>query len=297
MTLAVAFIRTLPDRQRRRQELVFASDSRLTWGQRLDDGQKIFGLARTDALLAFAGDTKYAYPLAHHLVASVQMYPRSIDRRYPLHAVKGQLLRIYNQIYRGIYGMPVGRETPIDDEPRVQFLFGGYVWHDDQFRIWRIVLDRRRQEFVFERCRGFAFIGNDDAARDAARQTALLLWGRDKTRRNIDLEPLEVLMDVVATDRHPYVGGAPQIAKVYRHMNTQFFATVWPRSGGSEPPARHVFGRALAPNEVCSWPIFDARTLRFEPGVRHDRPSDSDVDDPGAGHDQAGTPVPEEPTL
>ena len=53
MTLTVAWERTTPTGS----ELVFASDSRLRLGGTWDASPKIFGLPRTDALMAFAGDT------------------------------------------------------------------------------------------------------------------------------------------------------------------------------------------------------------------------------------------------
>jgi hypothetical protein len=36
--------------------------------------------------------------------------------------------------------------------------------------------------------------------------------------------PFEVLRDVIREARCDSVGGPPQVAKVYRHLNTQFFA-------------------------------------------------------------------------
>lgn len=62
-------------------ELVFGSDSRLGGGGNMDFAQKIFQLPRSDALFAFAGDTKYAYPLMMQLLRAVEDYPYSASRR------------------------------------------------------------------------------------------------------------------------------------------------------------------------------------------------------------------------
>ena len=68
MTLAVVFRR----RVSAHYELVFGADSRLTGGQTNDQAQKILQLPREDALLAFAGDTKYAYPLMMQVNSSIE---------------------------------------------------------------------------------------------------------------------------------------------------------------------------------------------------------------------------------
>ncbi|HJU23495.1 MAG TPA: hypothetical protein VJ891_13385, partial [Casimicrobiaceae bacterium] len=158
----VAFIRRLPDRVDR-EELVFATDSRLSWGQRLDHATKIFELPRSDALFAYAGDTYYAYPMALQLSASIATYPRSADRRYPLGKARGQMLRVFDQMYRSIHGLPIGQAHPIEDDPPVQFLFGGYVWHESEFRIWYIDLDRVRRTFRFRTGGRCFFIGDKEA--------------------------------------------------------------------------------------------------------------------------------------
>jgi hypothetical protein len=53
--------------------LVLASDSRLTGGPIDGLAPKVFALPRSDALLAFAGDTQHAYPLVLQMVASIDV--------------------------------------------------------------------------------------------------------------------------------------------------------------------------------------------------------------------------------
>ncbi len=259
MTLAVAFIRRLPEREDR-SELVFASDSRLSGGQQMDHGAKIFELPRSDALLAFAGDTTYAYPLAAHLLTSIRIYPRSADRRYPLARARGHMLRVFDQVYHAIHGFPVGHNQPLAAQPVVQFLFGGFAWHEADFRIWYIDLDQATGRFAFRNGRSFWFIGDPVAVVGAVQQTHQLLASRGRTPDGIDMEPFEVLREIIRSAAFPAIGGVPQIAKVYRHMNTQFFATLWDVAG---VPTPHVFGRPLLGPESCSWPRFDPDTLHF----------------------------------
>lgn len=259
MTLAVAFVRSLRGRADRK-ELVFASDSRLTGGQCMDFGPKILSLPRSDALLSFAGDTSYAYPLALHLQTAISIFPRSVDRRLPLTNARGHMLRVYEQLYRSIHGLPFSEVLPIADYPPVQFLFGGYAWHADRFRIWCITLDRTERSFRFATCGYFQFIGNPVAAKAARRETLRRVYAHGRTPDSLDMEPFEVLRDVIRSRAYNDVGGAPQISKVYRHMNAQHFSVLWPHGDSTTP---HVNGRPLLPTESSDLPVFDPDALRF----------------------------------
>ncbi|HFR0242879.1 TPA: hypothetical protein ACHTZ3_004104, partial [Escherichia coli] len=65
MTIAAAWVRTL----RNCKELIVVSDSRLNGGMKMDCGQKIITLPRSDAFICFAGDTSWAYPLMHQVAS------------------------------------------------------------------------------------------------------------------------------------------------------------------------------------------------------------------------------------
>ena len=73
MTLAVAWIRRIADCE----ELVVATDSRLSGGRTIDGCAKIILLPRTDAFLACAGDTDITYPLAHQVSSAIAAYERT----------------------------------------------------------------------------------------------------------------------------------------------------------------------------------------------------------------------------
>ena len=68
MTLCTAWIR----QSNNTEELVFATDSTLTGGEKWDNGIKLFELPRKDCLLCFAGSTFRAYPLILNLVSSIK---------------------------------------------------------------------------------------------------------------------------------------------------------------------------------------------------------------------------------
>lgn len=227
----------------------------------MDHAAKIFELPRSDALLAFAGDTSYAYPLAAHLITSISIYPRSADRRYPLARAKGHVLRVFDQVYRAIHSFPVGQLSPLTPQPDVHFLLGGFSWHDNDFQMWNIVLNPGSQRFEFRPGRSFLFIGSPgNAVADAINRTHQLLASRGRSPTQIDMEPFEALRDICRAGSYSEIGGAPQVAKVYRHMNTQFFATLWPQGGAAAP---HVFGRPIISPETCCWPTFDPDAMDF----------------------------------
>ncbi len=69
MTLCAAWIRQINSVE----ELVFATDSSLTGGEKWNQGVKLFELPRPDCLICFAGDTGRAYPLILNLLSSIKL--------------------------------------------------------------------------------------------------------------------------------------------------------------------------------------------------------------------------------
>ena len=67
MTLVASWVRVTPGGE----ELVIASDSRLTGGLALDHAPKIFRLERQDAVIAYCGPTVVAYPILLQLKSSL----------------------------------------------------------------------------------------------------------------------------------------------------------------------------------------------------------------------------------
>ncbi|SEF14416.1 hypothetical protein [Jiangella alba] len=254
MTLLTVFLRRVLSHY----ELVIASDSRLSGGQALDHAQKVFQLGRSDALIAFAGDTQWAYPLLMQMQRAIENYPFSSSRRLPLSKLKGHTLRVFQQTYDAIHSLPVGQRHP--DKPDNYFLLGGYDWQDDKFKAWRLAFDAGNRRFIFRRLLGaneskFFFSGdNKQAVVDAIRRTRVLLRERDRDGNNIDMEPFEILCEITGDERYPGIGGVPQIGKVYKHLNTQLFQLMWSCNGVSTP---HFAGRPLQQGERNSLPIFD----------------------------------------
>jgi 20S proteasome alpha/beta subunit len=129
MTLGMAWVRT----RGRTNELVVASDSRLSGGQFWDSNPKIILLPRSDCVMSFAGNTNDAYPLMLQAYNAISMYPRSINRTLDVIHLKGHIIRVLNYSRQFINHLPHGETLPMPPEAR--FMFSGYSWREKKFRI------------------------------------------------------------------------------------------------------------------------------------------------------------------
>jgi hypothetical protein len=97
-----------------------------------------------------------------------------------------------------------------------------------------------------------AFAG--DSVDDARERLVQILRERRKlTVGGFDMEPFEVLRDMIRSDDYPTIGGAPQVAKVYKYLRTQFFAVSWPDNTG----VPHALGRPALSYERFEAPVID----------------------------------------
>ena len=260
MTLSLAWVRSVGDTK----ELVMATDSRLRGGCAWDAAPKILTLPRTDCAICFAGDTEDAYPLMLSMASAIGDYPKSRSRGMDIYDVKGHTLRVFNYLRKFISDLPHGQEAP--DPPRVEFIFGGYSWRKKKFAIWLPHYDSHLKQFTFRPAstwRGgtgnkqIMFAG--DYIDEAKERLVAILRSRGKlTTMGFDMEPFEVLRDMIRDGKHPFIGGAPQVLKVYEFMNIQPYAVFWPNRASG---AITLFGRPLLTYEVTSRLVLDPDTL------------------------------------
>lgn len=172
---------------------------------------------------------------------AIRLYPGSLGRSVDIADAKGHGLRVFEQMLGLIGDFPVGQTTltpPVDTE----FIFGGYSWRYKEFRIWVLHFDRDIGRYTFRpihEWRGqdpgsqkvVAFIG--DKADEAKVRLRELLHQRNRlTSGSLEMEPFEVLRDMIRSGEYPTIGGAPQLTKVYQHMSTQTFGVSWPDING-----------------------------------------------------------------
>lgn len=259
MTLVVAWERSTPTGS----ELVFAADSRLRSGGAWDAGPKIFRLPRTDALMAFAGDTLWAYPIVLQTIATMDANDSSRARYYDLSAARGLAMRSMDVMMRS-------SDAVTGEDVELEFLFGGWSWRDGAFVLWRIYWSRAerrmRHDTVTRRRLGkVRFIGTRDRARvdpshevvgtAKARLSAILRekHGGLPQGLQLDMEPWAVLLALLRSNLYSTIGGPPQLGKVYRYMDTRLFAVRWPDAASGIT----LTGRPLLANEVTDAPVID----------------------------------------
>jgi len=270
MTLVAAWVRHVATTR----ELVVASDSRLRFGREWDCCPKILPLPREDAVICFAGDTIYAYPVMLQLSHAVSMHQKTLSRATDLTDLSGHFLRVLNAMHGEIHDLP----RNADDAPEVAFVLAGYSWKSNDFRIWRyyfMPVDRTfhaREASAHRKRTGgtkyFHFVGDETYA--AAQKLYRLLGNRGRLRRGgLDMEPFEILVSMIRDPAYATIGGAPQIVKIYRHSNHMPYSVFWPNRASN---VLTLWGRTLLPYERQRYLGLDPDTLEVV-----ERPSDPDV--------------------
>ncbi len=263
MTLGVAWIRNIGDVH----ELIVASDSRLSNGpETWHAAPKIVALPRTDAAISFAGVTELAYPVMLQVARAVESNPAHVERRLDLTVLSGLVRDIINDID----GMARtdSKDSLMQSRRATKIMLSGYSWRYNMFRIWHYGWDsglkrftRRRGDYTlpgFSKNQRFRFIG-DETGR--ARELLRGLLNETGTEY-LDMEPLAVLLQMIRNPNFRSIGGAPQLVKLYRHMNSQVFTMRWPVAGrGTEAT---YAGRVLLPYEQTNAPELDPDNPVFE---------------------------------
>ncbi len=259
MTISLAWIRKVG----KVEELVLASDSRLSFGCRWDCCPKVLALPRGDAAMCFAGNTMYAYPVMIQAIAAVSQHPRLLSRGMDIDELKSHLLRVLNGMVSLIHDLPSGAENT----PDTTFLLGGWSWKNNKFKVWLLHYDPRLRKFTFRpsgRWTGLntekvlAFTG-DYSAEYKDRLTALLRKKRKLQGGGFDMEPLEVLRDMLREQAFHLIGGAPQVMKVYKYCNFQPYAVLWPNKAATTV---NLLGRPLLDYEMSSYLVLDTDTMK-----------------------------------
>ena len=260
MTLALAWIRSVGHSK----ELVCATDSRLRFGGHWDCGPKLFPTPRGDSAVMFAGDTLYAYPIIHHILTCIGQHRKLLSRALDLPELKGHLLRVLNATVAEVADLPAG----VDPTPIVEFIFTGFDWRRSEFKGWLFHYDRSIGRFTFRPMRRWKGPGNRAKAlamsgdyRDEFKERLVaLLRGKAKLASGgFDMEPFEILRDMLREPRFDRIGGPPQIIKIYPHLNCRHYAVFWPdrRSGKTS-----LGGRALLDYETHEFMTLDPDTLQ-----------------------------------
>ena len=236
MTLCTAYIRQAGDSE----ELVFATDSCLTGGEKWKHGVKLFELPRKDCLLCFTGSTIRAYPLVLNLVSSIHLDNYLKSPSATLEEVLEFISMLFTSLVMTI--TEVDKKRIHEERGAARFLFGGWDWQAGRFRIWKLHYSESVEGFIFDelnadksKMRFYEFIGeaNDvDIEKQAKSAFKKMVYDEDKQDDPIDMEPLKILRDIALDKDVREVDGSLQIAKIYKSSKTEFFGIYWASSKG-----------------------------------------------------------------
>lgn len=237
MTLCAAWIRQLNNVE----ELVFATDSALTGGEKWDNGIKLFELPRKDCLLCFTGSTGRAYPLILNLVSAIRFNRQLESPATGIVEILNYVSEHFTSLIKTIVSEMQGEDIhALRAEAR--FLFGGWCWQSNRFRIWRLYYSREAEGFLFDeltnddnKTRFYTFMGEAkerDIEQEAKENFHQYLLNEGTLDSKLNMEPLMVLRKVAQDTAIREVGGSLQIAKVYRSGRSEFFGIIWPSSDG-----------------------------------------------------------------
>ena len=233
MTLCVAYIRQVNETE----ELVFATDSCLTGGEKWKHGIKLFRIPKRDCLLCFAGSTARAYPLVLNLVSSIHLDKYLQSPEASLQDVLEYLSGLFTDLITKIIS-----EIPGEDihelRSGVQFLFGGWDWSagaSGAFRGWKLYYSQDVEGFIFDELtnngkkRFYTFLGDPEEIEGVAKEMyKKMLFDNDIQDDPIDMEPLMILRDISLEEEHRAIDGSLQIGKVYKSNKSEFFSLMHP---------------------------------------------------------------------
>jgi hypothetical protein len=230
MTLCVAWLRQVQDNE----ELIFATDSCLSAGERWHYGVKLFELPRKDCLICFAGETQRTYPLILNLISSIKFDENISNPHTDIKEVLDYLTTLFTNLCHEV--KDYGTRTFEEALGEFVFLFGGWSWKNSQFYLWRIEYSHEVKAFLpktdYDKI-VFSFIGDNTGQAkklliDEITESDRLLSGR------MDMEPLTVLLKTIRDASCDTVDGAIQIAKIYPPGVTEFFGVMWPNERGKK---------------------------------------------------------------
>ena len=220
---------------RKSEELIVASDSRVTGGIALNHAPKIFPLQRSDAVMAYCGPTLVAYPILLQVKASLDAHDETRNRVVDIIHLKAHIEKTIERVRARIRGLPTNDDT----HRSFKFLLAGYSWKLSRFKVWTFRYDIQTREFnAYSMPRNDQYIfmsdshANELRARDELRRR--VFRNPIGIRNEVDWEPLKVLISIIEDRESDDIGGPPQMVKIYRHANTLPVNVLWPEDKTEE---------------------------------------------------------------
>jgi hypothetical protein len=249
--------------------MVFISDSRLCGGHRWDECPKLTTLPDNNCILGFAGDTDYAYPMMMQIRQAMSGYRRIETRAMDVGDINGHVLKHANHLFQSVYD--IADPTYVPD---IEFLFGGYSWHQKKFRIWRYHYSEQHKKLIKEEAEKTILptisghiiaIGDQRSAfKYELRQLLKERYGENVNSwvgLSLDMEPFEALCRMLKkVTKVDTIGGAPQMVKSYQYMSCCPVGVYWPEKTDVFSN-RTLLGRKMFDYEDTAYWFIDPETL------------------------------------
>ncbi|MEH1852188.1 MAG: hypothetical protein V7L11_10985 [Nostoc sp.] len=259
MTLCAVWIRHTPAGD---QELVFATDSCLSAGERWEAGVKLFELPRRDCFICFAGETNRAYPMILNLIQTINTSPALKNPQTDLLDILNHTKSLFTDLAQAIDLSELSRPDYDYARSEAQFIFGGWRWQTSEFSVWRLFYDLKQevftaQPYLLDDSQPVCFIGDlesDDLILELYEEVGI----KDI---KLDMQPLKLLINKIRDTSLLSSGirGAPQIGKVYRSGNCKVFGVLWQSSNGKP----HYQGRPIVGIQNLVHQYFDPDTCEL----------------------------------
>lgn len=255
MTLVVSWTRKTSTGR----ELWVMSDSRLTGGKCWDYGPKVFGIGRSDAVMAFAGDTAWSYPLIAQVTSYVESFVNLRERAIDFIDAQEKIIRMLNESLRFVSDAA----APSEEVPDCTFIFAGYSARKQDFILSKIIFHSKRRKFEIRSAKKIndellAVIGDKGPVSAICRRISEREKKYTGTDFKLDMIPSEAFFNILSSGNFREIGGAPQLTKIYQSMNQKHFGVYWPPKLPIEEQKIYLHGRELGKYEVLDHPwVFD----------------------------------------
>lgn len=227
MTLCIAWVR----QEGENQELIFATDTCLGGGERWESGVKLFELPRRDCLICFSGYTNRTYPLILNLINSLKFDKYVCNPMYDVNNLVDYITSLFTDIIKKVkLSGSQDLEAVLKSDPSFDFIFGGWSWKENKFKLWKLYYSFDAHGFVPVSDYGnlvFTMIGDDleeariNLEKEISSNGRILLG-------SLDMEPLKVLVQIIREPKYDTISGPVQLAKIYPPGIVEFFGVYYP---------------------------------------------------------------------
>jgi hypothetical protein len=118
-----------------------------------------------------------------------------------------------------------------------QFLFGGWSWKANEFKLWKLEYNHEASAFVHDETNSddmfYCFIGDELEKSQELLVDQISKSGKTLSRR-FDMEPFKVLIEMIRDTAYSGIDGAVQLAKIHPPGATEFLGVYWPSINGKK---------------------------------------------------------------